>query len=151
MTRDEWAMACNSRLADRCIKNFSALEISDVGRVNQGISLSAPPLWMLSNAYRLIDVLEWVRAEGGAAPILINSWFRNADYNRVVGGVSSSMHLTLGAADIVKVGTSPSELADLIEGHPESDLLGLGRYHTFTHVDIRGMIGRAAPARWDRT
>ena len=151
MTKNEWVSTCNSRLADRCIKNFSALEISDVGRVNQGVSLSAPPLWMLSNAYRLIDVLEWVREEGGVAPVLINSWFRDADYNRVVGGVSNSMHLTLGAADIVKIGTSPSELADLIEGHPQSDLLGLGRYNTFTHVDIRGMIGRSAPARWVRT
>ena len=151
MTRDEWASACGSRLAAREIKYFSALEISDVGRVNQRVVLSAPSLCLMGNAYKLIEVLEWVREEGGVAPVLINSWYRDPDYNKVVGGVSNSMHLTLGAADIVKIGTSPAEVADLIDTHPQAHLLGLGRYNTFTHVDIRGMIGRAAPARWNRT
>ena len=103
MTRDEWASACGSRLAAREIKYFSALEISDVGRVNQGVVLSAPSLCLMDNAYKLIEVLEWVREEGGVAPVLINSWYRDTDYNRVVGGVSNSMHLTLGAADIVTI------------------------------------------------
>ena len=58
------------------------------------------------------------------------------------------MHLTLGASDIVKVGRSPSEVADMLEGHPDAKLLGIGRYKSFTHVDIRGMIGRPSPARW---
>ena len=151
MTKDEWVSVCSLRLADRCIKNFSALEICDVGRVNQGISLSAPPLWLMNNAYKLIEVLEWVREEGGVAPLLINSWYRDADYNKTIGGVANSMHLTLGAADIVKIGTSPAEVADLIDTHPQAHLLGLGRYNTFTHVDIRGIIGRSAPARWNRT
>ena len=151
MTRDEWVSVCDSRLAARGIKYFSALEISDVGRVNQGVSLSAPPLWLMNNAYKLIEVLEWVREEGGVAPLLINSWYRDADYNKTIGGVANSMHLTLGAADIVKIGASPAEVADLIDTHPQANLLGLGRYNTFTHVDIRGMIGRSAPARWNRT
>ena len=58
------------------------------------------------------------------------------------------MHLTLGASDIVKVGRSPSEVADMLEGHPDAKLLGIGRYKSFTHLDVRGMIGRRSPARW---
>jgi len=54
----------------------------------------------------------------------------------------------LGAADIVKVGWSPSDVADLIDDSPWAKQLGLGRYQSFTHVDVRGMIGRPAPARW---
>ena len=96
----------------------------------------------------LIDVLEWVRRADGEAAILVNSWYRDPEYNETIGGVSHSMHITLGAADIVKVGWSPSDVADLIEDSPWKSQLGLGRYGSFTHVDVRGMIGRPSPARW---
>jgi hypothetical protein len=82
------------------------------------------------------------------APILVNSWYRDPAYNKAVGGVSHSMHLTLGAADIVKVGWPPAKVADLLEHAPHKHMLGIGRYKSFTHIDIRGMIGRPAPARW---
>jgi len=58
------------------------------------------------------------------------------------------MHITLGAADIVKIGWEPSDVADLLENSPYKRLLGIGRYESFTHVDVRGMIGRPSPARW---
>jgi len=58
------------------------------------------------------------------------------------------MHLTGGAADVVKIGFTPDEVADILERHPDSDQFGIGRYKTFTHIDIRGMIGRRSPARW---
>ena len=58
------------------------------------------------------------------------------------------MHMTCGAADVVKIGFTPAEVADILENHPDSDQFGIGRYATFTHIDIRGMIGRSAPARW---
>ena len=70
------------------------------------------------------------------------------EYNKKIGGVPWSMHLTCGAADIVKVGYTPSQVADMLEAHPLADKLGIGRYNTFTHVDIRGWLGREAPARW---
>ena len=151
MTRSEWSDICDSRLRAAGINNFNALEVCDVGRKYCGVQLSAPPLELLHNAIKLIDILAWVRSAGGVAPVLINSWYRDREYNEAIGGVSHSMHMTLGAADIVKIGTSPAEVADLIDTHPQADMLGLGRYNTFTHVDIRGMIGRAAPARWNRT
>ena len=151
MTKNDWIDICSKRLADNGTKHFSPLEIADVGRTKGDVVLSAPPLELLDNAYKLIDVLEWLREEGGVAPVLINSFFRDAAYNAAVGGVSRSMHMTCGAADVVKIGCTPAEVADMLEGHPHAKLFGLGRYNTFTHIDVRGMIGRMSPARWKRT
>ena len=152
MTKSDWIEVCGKFLEDRGTKNFSALEICDVGRKSGGAVLSAPPVEqlvpMLDNAYKLIDVLEWLRVEDGTAGVLVNSWYRSPPYNAAIGGVPYSMHLTLGASDIVKVGRSPSEVADMLEGHPDAKLLGIGRYKSFTHLDVRGMIGRRSPARW---
>ena len=148
MTKSDWVEICGKCLEDHGTKNFSALEICDVGRRSGGVALSAPRQELLENAYYLIDVLEWLRVEDGTAGVLVNSWYRSPLYNAAIGGVPYSMHLTLGASDIVKVGRSPSEVADMLEGHPDAKLLGIGRYKSFTHLDVRGMIGRRSPARW---
>ena len=148
MTRNNWATVCGQYLSDRGIKNFSALEICDVGRESGNATLGTPSLELLENAYKLVDILEWLRAKDGTATVLVNSWYRDKGYNAAIGGVASSMHLTLGAADVVKMGRTPSEVADLLERHPHSKLFGIGRYKTFTHLDVRGMIGRSSPARW---
>ena len=148
MTRDEWVRVCGARLQVHGITNFSPLEIADVGRESSGVSLSSPPLGLLSNALKLVDVLQWLRNEGEVASVLVNSWWRSSEYNKAIGGVANSMHLTLGASDIVKVGWTPRQVADLLESSPYKEQLGIGRYKTFTHVDVRGMIGRPAPARW---
>ena len=148
MTRSEWVDVCDSRLRAAGINNFTALEVCDVGREYSGVQLSAPPLELFHNAIKLIDILAWVRSADGVAPVLINSWYRDREYNEAIGGVSHSMHMTLGAADIVKVGWTPSDVADLLEDHRAKTLFGIGRYKSFTHIDIRGMIGRQCPARW---
>lgn len=148
MTKGDWLNICGKGLAERGTTNFSALEICDVGRKSGGAVLSTPPLELLGNAYKLLDVLEWLRIEGGTASVLINSWYRDPKYNAEIGGIPNSMHLTLGAADVTKVGCLPSDVADLLERSPYKKLLGIGRYKSFTHVDIRGMIGRKSPARW---
>ena len=150
MTRSEWATLCDARLKASGITNFSALEICDVGRESQGVSLAPPEIELLDNAIKLIDVLQYVRRAGGVDPVLINSWYRSPDYNQVIGGVPNSMHLTLGAADIVKVNWTPKQVADLLDNSPYRQQLGIGRYRTFTHVDIRGIIGRSSPARWGK-
>jgi len=150
MTKDDWLEVCGKCLADHGTTNFSALEICDVGRRSGGAVLSAPPQKLLENAYKLIDVLEWLRAEDGTASVLVNSWYRDDWYNKAIGGVANSMHKTCAAADVVKMGRTPSEVAALLEHSPYNNLLGVGRYKTFTHIDVRGMIGRSSPARWGK-
>mgnify|MGYP003643658799 CR=1 FL=1 len=77
MTRSEWATLCDARLKASGITNFSALEICDVGRESQGVSLDPPEIELLDNAIKLIDVLQYVRRAGGVDPVLINSWYRS--------------------------------------------------------------------------
>jgi len=152
MTRDDWVGICGRLLSDRGVENFSALEICDAGREKRSpyrsTILRTPPLKLLENVWRLIDVLEWLREKNGTTGVLITSWYRDSRYNAAVGGVANSMHMTCGAADIIKMGSIPSEVADMLEGHPDAKLFGIGRYKSFTHLDIRAMIGRPSPARW---
>ena len=148
MTKSDWARVCGTQLEANGTSNFLPLEICDVGRRSAGVILTPPPLDLLDNALNPIEQLEWLRLEGGVSSILCNSWDRSPEYNKVFGGVTHSMHLTLGAADIIKLGCTPKQVADLLEDSPYRNDIGLGRYNTFTHVDVRGMIGRPAPARW---
>ena len=154
MTRDEWIEVCGTALKVECIKHFHPLEIADVGREvpatspQKSLRLQAPPTYLISNVILLCRVLLDLRLARRPMPILVNSWYRDGVYNHRIGGVSRSMHLVCGAADVIKYGFTPDEVADILETHPESDQFGIGRYKTFTHIDIRGMIGRPSPARW---
>lgn len=89
----------------------------------------------------LITFLERVREYYGL-PVTIDSGFRCFKRNKDVGGSPRSQHLYGRAADFHIEGVSPDEVADWCA---EFNLAGgVGRYDTFTHVDMRGTI-----ARWD--
>jgi hypothetical protein len=152
MTRDEFHMAGQYFLDAHGVRNFKAYEVAPVGRLanGKGPALGAPPPDVMRNALILVEeVLEWVREVDGVAPIHVSSWYRDPAYNAAVGGVSASIHLTGGASDIGKAGLAPKALARLIHfRHPASQRLGIGCYATFVHVDVRGFLGRPAPARW---
>ena len=154
MTRSEWIDVCGDALAAEGIEHFHPLEIADVGRETLGNEffkarrLEAPGTHLIPNAILLCRVLLHLRSAKRPTSVLCNSWFRDRIYNHRVGGVVWSMHLTCGAADVIKPGFTPSEVAEILENHPDSEKFGIGRYETFTHIDIRGMIGRPAPARW---
>ena len=148
MTKDDWVEVCGIKLRELGITNFTPLEICDIGRKSGDATLQAPSLTQLETAIKLIDILSWLRKEEVTAPVLVNSWYRDPDYNKAIGGVITSMHITCGAADVGTIGYTPDQVADVLERHPKSHLFGIGRYPTFTHIDIRGMIGRPSPARW---
>ena len=82
------------------------------------------------------------------APIKINSAYRCPEHNAKVGGVKNSQHLSGLAADIVCNTVPPRMLANIVEELMKDGRIpngGIGRYDTFTHVDIRPN----GPARWD--
>ena len=89
----------------------------------------------------LVKLLQNIRNHFGRA-VTINSAYRNAVYNRKIGGVSNSQHVYGTAADIVVSGVAPLQVAQYVETvQPNSG--GIGLYGNFTHVDVR--VNRA---RW---
>ena len=91
--------------------------------------------------YELVTVLDRMREYFGV-PIIINSGNRCKKYNKKVGGKKNSQHLVSKAADVVVSGVDPEIVRDYLElRYP--DRYGIGRYATFTHIDVRK--GRA---RW---
>lgn len=89
---------------------------------------------------KLLTILTEAREYFGA-PLRVLSGLRCEEHNRKVGGAVKSQHLLGTAADISVVGVSPWVVANYIEKTAKPG--GLGRYDTFTHVDVRE--GRA---RW---
>lgn len=88
----------------------------------------------------LVELLEDIRTHFGA-PCIINSGWRSHAYNLHMGGAKNSRHLFGMAADIDVVGVTPVEVWLYAQG---LQVGGLGRYHTFTHVDVQGQN-----RRWD--
>ena len=90
----------------------------------------------------LVDVLQKVRDHFGKA-VAITSAFRTASHNKKVGGATYSQHCYGKAADIKVSGVAPSKVAEYVETlMPNTG--GIGRYSTFTHVDVR-----ATKSRWN--
>ena len=92
---------------------------------------------------KLVKTLQSIRNHFGQ-PVTITSGFRTASHNAKTKDASEhSQHLYGLAADIQVAGVSPSDVADYAE-----KLLpgtgGIGRYKTFTHVDVR-----ATKSRWN--
>lgn len=83
----------------------------------------------------LVKILQQIRDHFGKA-VTINSAYRTPTHNKKIGGAAYSQHMYGTAADIVVSGVKPSEVysyADTILGSRG----GVGRYDTFTHVDVR--------------
>ena len=92
-------------------------------------------------ASSLIRLLEKIRRHFGV-PVKVTSGKRCATWNEAVGGSKTSQHLLGKAADIRVEGVSPGAVANYVDSLCCDG--GLGRYHTFTHVDVR-----KRKARWD--
>lgn len=88
----------------------------------------------------LVGVLQQIRDHFGKA-VTITSAFRTASHNKKVGGATYSQHLYGKAADIKVSGVAASVVADFVETLMPSTG-GVGRYSTFTHVDVRKVKSR---------
>ncbi len=84
---------------------------------------------------KLVIMLQQIRDHFGK-PVIINSAYRNAAYNKKIGGASRSQHIYGKAADITIQGLNYIEIAR----YAESDckyLKGIGLYTWGCHLDTR--------------
>ena len=106
------------------------------------------PRLVMENVFRLADTLQFLRFRTQSR-VNINSSYRCEEHNKSSGSKSTSQHVLGKAADITVEGMTPDEVATLIERLMAEEVLnsgGVGRYNTFTHIDMRGKN-----ARWDNT
>jgi hypothetical protein len=90
----------------------------------------------------LLHVLEDVRSHFGDSPVTITSGYRCKTHNDNVGSTDKSQHRKCTAADIqLRDATPRSVHVYLTQSYP--DKYGIGRYDSFTHVDVR-----LVKARW---
>ena len=105
---------------------------------------------ILDNIKLLAIQLQTIREYVGQ-PIKINSAYRCELHNSIIGGVKTSQHILGKASDITINTFTPDEVVGVIENLLVNEMLGsfyiggLGRYNTFTHLDIRSY-----KARWDK-
>jgi uncharacterized protein YcbK (DUF882 family) len=102
---------------------------------------------ILRNIQELAKNLQVLRDEV-KKPIKITSGYRNAEFNKKIGGASQSRHITGQAADLKIEGYTPKQVAAIIEKLIASGKMkqgGLGIYKTWIHYDIR-----LTKARWTK-
>ena len=102
---------------------------------------TAVPAKYYGHCQKLMNLLEEIREACGDRPITINSGYRTESYNKKVDGAKQSQHLYAAAADIKVSGKSASEVYKLCDRLVGSRG-GVGKYSTFTHVDVRGHKAR---------
>ena len=87
----------------------------------------------------LVDALEDIRAHYDNVPVSINSGYRCPTHNANVGGAPASEHLKGRAADFTVKGVDPARVHADLDPYWSG---GLGKYNTFTHIDVRGHRAR---------
>ena len=102
---------------------------------------TAVPTKYYGNCQKLMNLLEEIRAACGNRAITVTSGYRTESYNKKVDGAKQSQHLYAAAADIKVSGKSASEVYKLCDRLVGSRG-GVGKYSTFTHVDVRGHKAR---------
>ena len=83
---------------------------------------------------KLNEVLEDLRDYFGA--VHINSACRCKTHNEAVGGRPTSQHRLGKAADITVEGVTPLRVYQYLDAK-YSDVFGIGKYDSFTHIDVR--------------
>jgi hypothetical protein len=98
-----------------------------------GIKIEPPEEYFETIQYIAIQ-LQKIRDMLGK-PIYINSAYRTKEWNKYVGGATSSKHLEAKAVDIKVSGISPSDLALYFAKFTEFNGFGIAR--NFVHLDLR--------------
>jgi len=93
--------------------------------------------------HELVSVLQELR-EFFKASVTITSSYRCPAHNAEVGGAERSQHLLGTAADVIVKGVSPALVYQYFD-RKYPNKYGLGKYNTFTHIDVRKKEGGA---RW---
>jgi len=83
----------------------------------------------------LLGVLEDIREHFGAA-VKVSSGCRCASHNADIGSKATSYHTKGTAADIIVKDIPASMVADRLE-HIYPFKYGIGRYSSWTHIDMR--------------
>lgn len=104
--------------------NFTPYEIAVRDRPNRGAILINPTA--LNALDRLRNIL--------AAPVILNSAYRDPVYNASVGGAPRSKH-TMGIAFDIQHSKNYSVLT-LVNAAKAAGFRGFGLYTNFTHVDM---------------
>ena len=145
----------NSFIERSGIRSFSANEL---------VKHTMPPEHLHCNIIPTLTMLQAIRDFLGR-PIKINSCYRDEKYNQAVGGKKNSLHIQFNAVDFKPVAFASEDLENLaaeIDNNKFAsltvwgnklitltpDLLGIGLYDNFIHLDTRGLLGLKAPARW---
>jgi hypothetical protein len=119
------------------VRYFDADEVFYRGARDARLQLNTdPPRSLWPSLLAVTKVADEARHRIGR-PLRINSAYRNAAYNRAIGGASASIHMRGGALDL---SGSPVTLRRILREMRDEGLFrgGIGRYPTFTHVDVRG-------------
>ena len=104
---------------------------------------------VLENVKKVAEQLQILRYYVDAE-VTINSAYRCLEHNRAIGSNDSSQHPKGTAVDITIQGYTPDEVVSIVENMLVNPYLhsfyigGVGKYNSFTHLDIR-----ENPARWD--
>lgn len=132
------AKADFQRLLDEAgVRYFDADEVFFRGARDARLQLNTdPPRSLWPSLLAVTKVADEARHRIGR-PLRINSAYRNAAYNRAIGGASASIHMRGGALDL---SGSPVTMRRILRELRDEGLFkgGIGRYSTFTHVDVRG-------------
>lgn len=107
------------------------LQLSDNFQLWEFASRDGCPIVLVHPA--LVCATQLVRCHFGK-PIAIHSGYRTESHNRAIGGAKHSQHVKGMAADIAISGVYPDEVADYCD--EELGMGGVGRYDTFTHIDV---------------
>ena len=148
----------NSLIQKHNIVNFTEAEIL------HNNNIADIPEELIPNIFPTLKILQLIRTDLNI-PIIINSSFRTKEHNAAVGGSPGSMHLYFNAIDFSVKGFTLTNYRHIvyrinarsyvtsIEFQGENrimtpNIMGIGLYPNFIHIDTRGLLNKKAPARW---